>query len=545
MRSTFMGLETAKRGMFTQQSALYTTGHNISNANTPGYSRQRVNFQTTTPYPAVGLNRPNIPGQMGTGVEAGSVQRIRDSFIDVQYRNENNKLGYWSARADAFTKVEDIVNEPSTEGLAATMSELWESLQVLSTSAENDGARSVVIERLQSVTDTFNYMADSLNAIKKDFGDQTGVTIEAANGILKQLFDVNQQIAEIEPNGYLPNDLYDRRDLLVDELSQYMNISIEIEKMSVGGNSLDIAEGVYRISLMNDDGSGIMLMDQNNYKQISFSSTDAEEFDVPADSVSALYFHEYEYDKEYQLTGAPVETVDFANGTDVVFARGEIRGLIESYGYKHDPADATEDVKGIYSDVLDKLDKLAFSLGTMFNDIFKLGYDMTGAQATEDVFELPIDYKNAASEIKFNEAITPEKIAASTTGSVGNAQNALNLANIGSMLLSDTAVELLGGGTYDANGNSEIKSGTLNSFYESVIGTLGVDSKQAKRMEENVTVLKDSVVTNRNSISSVSLDEEMTNLIQFQHAYNGAARMITVVDEMLDKIINGMGVGGR
>jgi len=99
MTSTFQGLETARRGMFTQQSALYTLGHNVANANTPGYSRQRVNMMTETPYPSVGLNRPDIPGQMGTGVKTGSVQRVREGFLDVQYRNENTKFGYWEAKS--------------------------------------------------------------------------------------------------------------------------------------------------------------------------------------------------------------------------------------------------------------------------------------------------------------------------------------------------------------------------------------------------------------------------------------------------------------
>ena len=92
MRSTFHGLETVKRGMFTQQGALYTTGHNIANANTPGFSRQRVNFVQTSAYPAPSFNMPQIPGQLGTGVTAGSIQRIRDNFLDIQFRQDNNKL---------------------------------------------------------------------------------------------------------------------------------------------------------------------------------------------------------------------------------------------------------------------------------------------------------------------------------------------------------------------------------------------------------------------------------------------------------------------
>src|SRR5690606_20733716 len=114
---TFMGLEASKRGLFTQQSALYTTGHNISNANTVGYSRQRVNMSPTQGYPGIGLNAPKTPGYIGTGVQADSVQRIRDGFTDMQYRQETNKLGYWEAKSQSIAQMEDILNEPSDYGL--------------------------------------------------------------------------------------------------------------------------------------------------------------------------------------------------------------------------------------------------------------------------------------------------------------------------------------------------------------------------------------------------------------------------------------------
>lgn len=562
MRSTFMGLEVAKRGMFTQQSALYVTGHNISNANTPGFSRQRINFQTTTPYPAVGLNRPNIPGQMGTGVEAGSVQRIRDSFLDVQYRTENTKLGYWSARSDALTKVEDIINEPTEEGLAATMTELWQSLEDLASSSENEGARGVVLERLQSVTDTFNYMSDSLTAVKNDFGNQIGVTVSAANSVIQKLFDVNVQISEVEPNGYLPNDLYDERDRLVDELSHYMSLSIETEES--GGNDLPVAEGIFKISMVDTAGNKIELMNKTEYKQFSFSGTIPVTTDIPAGSNRIDEMHLVTHDKR-DTAGAvtSVSLVDSSTGA-VSFAQGEIRGLIESYGYKGkkdtdgNAATLEEATVGIYQNMIDELDKFAYSLKQLFNDIHKLGYDAEGNPG-KDIFEtdtpaagMPV-YAGAAGSIRVS-AITSNEVAASAVpknadGSVniGDGNNALNLANIGSHLLNPgNVIELLGTtNTYTVPGDLPIKTGSLNSFYEGVIGRLGVDSQQASRMERNVNVLLGAVQTNRDSVSSVSLDEEMTNLIKFQHGYNGAARMITIVDEMLDKIINGMGVGGR
>ena len=109
MRSTFMGLEASKRGLFTQQSALYTTGHNISNANTLGYSRQRVNMETTPGFPSPGLNTGKSAGHIGTGVQAHSVQRIRDEFVDRQYRQETNKLGYWQSTTQSISQMSQLM----------------------------------------------------------------------------------------------------------------------------------------------------------------------------------------------------------------------------------------------------------------------------------------------------------------------------------------------------------------------------------------------------------------------------------------------------
>uniref|UniRef100_UPI0028A81280 flagellar hook-associated protein FlgK n=1 Tax=Sporosarcina ureae TaxID=1571 RepID=UPI0028A81280 len=219
MRSTFMGLETSKRGLYTQQSALYTTGHNVGNANTPGYSRQRVNMQATSGFPGVGLNAGTTPGFLGTGVEAGSIQRIRDTFVDHQFRSESTKLGYWESRTNAVAQMEDAIGEPSEYGLQQSMSDFWQSLQTLAANPENGGARAVVVERGVAVADSFNYIHKSVSEIKGNLGDQIDFSTNDINSLLSQIGELNKQIATVEPNGYLPNDLYDARDGLLDQLS--------------------------------------------------------------------------------------------------------------------------------------------------------------------------------------------------------------------------------------------------------------------------------------------------------------------------------------
>ncbi|MFT4414410.1 flagellar hook-associated protein FlgK [Fredinandcohnia humi] len=532
MVSTFHGLETVRRGMSTQQSALYTTGHNIANANTPGYTRQRVNFTQTNPYPAAGMNTPKIPGQMGTGVEAGTVQRIRESFLDVQFRGEQTKSSYWESRATALEKMEEIMNEPTTAGLANTMNKFWESLQDLAGNPEDLGARAVVRQRGQAVADTFSYLSSSLKEIQEDLGSQISNDIKTINSLSEQISKINKQISEIEPVGYLPNDLYDERDRLIDELSKYVDIKVHPARNS-GGNSLPVAEGILDISIIGPNGESQFLIEGSKFSRLSVTPADDSDLDGIND----------------QPTGA-VEGLalvdESGNSTSLNFIpSGEMKGLIESYGYKE-----TSDgpVKGIYPEMLDSLDKMAYSFITKFNEVHSEGYtlkikdDPNNPSERGGAFFTPLDtYKDAASLISLSDAIKDKetglnKIAASSLiDQDGNGIHATKLADVKNYKFTGT----------DGTNGYPFASGSIQSFYESLIGTMGVDAQEAERMANNSVVLLDSVDNRRQSVSAVSLDEEMTNMIKFQQAYNGSARMITVMDEMLDKIINGLGVGGR
>ncbi|AKP45833.1 flagellar hook-associated protein FlgK [Bacillus smithii] len=561
MTSTFHGLEVAKRGMMAQQTALYTTSQNIANANTPGYSRQRVNFVQTEPYPAASMNRPQIPGQMGTGVEAGSIERVREQFLDVQYRNENNKLGYWDSRSTALSRLEDVFAEPSdTDGLSAVMNEFWQSLQDLSVNPENEGARSVVLQRAQGVVDTFHYLSNSISDIQGDLGNQISVGIKDVNSILKQIAELNQQIGEVEPNGYLPNDLYDERDRLVDQLSSYLNV--KVEKMPSGGNALDIAEGQYKITLLDANGNPIAtLVDGSQFNQLGFSTEDGKYTSVVSGPIKNIEVYTTPNDPSQTesdpVVGNEVASIDFYTSGNVNFSQGKLRGLMESYGYQTSTdADGNPIVAGIYPEMQDKLDQLAYTFGTLFNTVQKLGFDLEGNPASKDFFTNLSTIENAASNIQLNSDLQTKDIAASSNGLPGDGKNAINLGNIFSMDLSkDITLEgvknsdgtpvILSVGKDPGDIDVPITTSTINSFYEGIIGGLGVASQQAQRLSNNSNSLVQSADERRQSVSSVSLDEEMTNLIKFQHAYNAAARNITVMDEMLDKVINGMGVVGR
>src|SRR5699024_12122459 len=155
-----------------------------------GYSRQRVNSSTTSPYPSGALNRPDISGQLGTGVQVDAIERIRDKFLDKQFRAENSRSSYWEARSDTLSRMEAVLNEPSDGGLSKTFDAFWESLQDLASNPESDAERSVVVERGKAVTDTLNYLSETLQSIQTEIKSEIKARSEEHTSELQSRFDL-------------------------------------------------------------------------------------------------------------------------------------------------------------------------------------------------------------------------------------------------------------------------------------------------------------------------------------------------------------------
>lgn len=517
MRSTFMGLEASKRGMFTQQSALYTTGHNISNANTLGYSRQRVNMETTPGFPSPGLNTGKSAGHIGTGVQAHSVQRIRDEFVDRQYRQETNKLGYWQSTTQSISQMEDIMSEPSEFGINQAFTEFWKSMEDVVADPKDTAARQVMISKGQSLAESFNYMDTQLKQIQGNIGNEINVVTSEVNSLLKQIADINKQVQAIEPNGYMPNDLYDARDVLLDKLNDIIPVSISYEKS--GGNSLAIAEGSMTITFKPADGSpAIDLVKGKEFATLQTTDTADKAIDGNVDDPLTTSYFEF---KEISINGIGGATAT-VNYDQLESSKGKLAALIDAFGHSGG--------QGIYPEMLSKLDELASTFIEKFNNIHMSGsIDGTGNAA----FDLNGNPGEAfftgttARDMKVVDGIRPEDLAVSDTpNEEGNNKNIMELAKLQSTVIG------------------ELQGGTFQTFYKSLIGELGVKGQQAATLEYNSTTIRLQIENNRASHNSVSLDEEMTNMITFQQAYNANARMITVIDETLDKIINGMGRAG-
>lgn len=506
MGSTFMGLETARRSLTTHQWALQATGNNVANASNPGYSRQRLTLGMTEQL-SVNFGGTKA-GQFGTGVRGETLARIRDLMIDQQYRDESVKNAFYATKEAAFGRMEDIINEPSENGLAKSLDLFWASLQDLSVNPDDTGARSVVRQRAMTLAETFNYMSSSLTKVQDDLKAEAGVVSKKINDLLTKINNVNRQIGDAEPLGVLPNELYDERDRYMDELSQY----IEFERVPVDylngetrGNSQRVAEGRIDIQIsVPGNPNPIKLVDGitggvGEMTESTYRAADA-------------------------VTAEAMTLQDMPNG--------KLRALVEMYGSQSGP----EAANGAYTKMLKDLDEMASVFATAFNNAHMTNKDASGTDGRNDFFVNSGTNTNTdikASNIEVNETFMSnlDLIAASKDGNIGDGSGALELARLKEMALSFAG--------------SATTTTSIGKYYQNVIGNMAVEASQNANLAKSTFALLSSSDQRRQSVSAVSLDEEMTMMIQYQHAYNAAARNITAVDEMLDKIINGMGVVGR
>lgn len=511
MRSTFHGLEVSKRGLYAQQSALDTTSHNIANANTDGYTRQRANMEATRGIPAPGMNNTTAPGLLGTGVEVSDLQRIRESYLDMQLRTESKHLGYWEARSSGLEKLEVIMNEPSDTGLQKVMDELWKSWQDLAKEPESMSARAVVSQRAIAVAETFQTIMTSLNELQSDLDNVVRVNVIDINSMAQQVANLNKQIADVVPHGYQPNDLYDKRDVLLDKLSKMAEIKVT-----------EAENGMVNVTI-----EGKELVTGRNSVQMTTVANPVTGFN------------------DITLGGAEFKPAGPGTLSGNIKVRGE--ATVETV---NNQVKVTK--SGHIADLMNRLNLLATSLTKAVNDIHKTGLTMNDIEAqkanpaaqreallffvdADDATKDPTD----ASKVRLNPKIIASlnSIAAGqdigTEGNTpgtsyeGDGRNARDIASIKFRVF--TANDGLGETT------------TLDDFYRYSIAKLGVDSQEAQRMESNSEILVGQVENQRQSVSGVSLDEEMSNMIKFQHAYSAAARVMTSMDEILDKVINGMG----
>lgn len=439
--STFLGIETALRGLLAQQRSLDTTSHNVSNANTVGYTRQVVDLQATDP-----IN--DVPGgQLGTGVNVLSYQRARDEFLDVQLRAQTMLQGYYGARQDGLEQVELTLNEPSDNGISSLLSKFWSSWQDVSNSPENLTIRQTLLQSGGELASGLQSLRLQLTRIDQQTQTNIGMTIDDLNATVGAVATLDQEIMNDVVSGQDPsNDLLDRRDVLLDKLGGMVNLTAT--KQANGSMTLQVG--------------GFTL-----------------------------------------LQNASQTTVNAVSDFGANLTSGKLAGLVSF--------DATVAGAGGY---IAQLDTMASSLISAVNAAQTSGYTLSGVAATQPFFT-----GGNASNIAINPNLVADRTligASNAAGEPGNGQNAFLIAG------------LRGGASIDG-------------AYRSLVTGIGGDSEDAQRNAGNSRVLVEALQGRRDSISGVSLDEEMVNLVRFQRGYQASARALSTMDEMIDVLINRTG----
>ena len=509
MASTFSGLEIGRLGLFAQQTALNTTGHNIANANTEGYTRQRVNMEATKAFPYPSTVNDRSAGQVGTGVLVSSIERLRESFLDLQFRGENKNVGEYGARVDTLEKIEVILNEPTDSGLQKTMDEFWNAWQKVSANPGDTAAREVVRENATTMTESFAFIHREMVQQQNNVNEDIKTKAIELQGYLDTIAQLNAKINDVVPHGYTPNDLYDQRDLILDKISNFMNI--EVQPVAIEGKDT----GMVNVFLKDNSGARTVLVSEKFASKISAQAGDAKLLDGQTDKLELLISEAGLRDGSTEPAapeGTAGESVNVTGG-------GALKGLLESRDT-------------IIPDYLKRIGNLAAELAKQVNEIHEKGRDLDGGSGTPFFVSKSGGDLTNPGDIIVNPLImaSVNKIAVGAAGG-GTGDNKTALAIYALKEKNDL--------------NFGGEKASFDSYTRSIIAKLGSETREAQRMKTNVESLTSEVENRRQSMSGVSLDEEMSNMIKFQHAYSACARTITAMDEMLDKIINGMGLVGR
>lgn len=293
MPSTFFGLNIAASGLRAANAALNTTANNISNVDTTGYSRQEVTQEASN-----ALRVFAKYGCAGAGVDTIAIERIRDNFYDVKYRDNEAKLGEFDTKAYYMKMIEEYLTDDGTTGFKSVFDQIGTTLQEITKNASSTSTKAQFISSLKSLTDYFNNMYGDLQNLQSDVNDEIKMRIDSINSIAQDLATVNKQINVIELTGTVANELRDKRDVLIDQLSAIVDVDvIETPIYDSYGNETGATRCIVKIA------GGQTLVDQNDYNQLICEARTAQE-KVNQTDVDGLYDIRWDNGLEFGLTNA-------------------------------------------------------------------------------------------------------------------------------------------------------------------------------------------------------------------------------------------------
>ena len=463
--STFSGLAAATTALWAQRRGLDVTGQNVSNVNTEGYSRQRVDLQAIggSPVPAIFSTSTGIGG----GVSADDVERIRDVFLEHRGRTEHANSARLTVESEALTLVEQALREPGEAGIQNALADMWSGWESVANNPSDEPTRSELLRRVESLTAGFHMSAAALDSQWGQNRDDLDVLIADVNAAARSVADLNGAIRQATQAGLPSNELADRRDLLIMKLAE-----------AVGATGRPGKDGVVDVSV---GGISLVAGDSSSPLRV-LGSTDPD--DVSTD---------------------PPRVVTAAGGF-AVRAGGTVAGQLST-------------LNQILPGYRNRLDGLAADLAATLNAAHGGGFDLDG-NAGGDLLGSSSGPVTAASIVLL--ATSPRQVAASSIppGMAGPNLDKGNADAIARMRFSGTGTD---------------------AGYRQMIVDLGVQAAVSNRNLDVQGVITTQLDAARESVAGVNLDEEMTNMLSFQHAYSAASRLVSAIDESLDVLINRTG----
>lgn len=483
--SNFYTLELARKTLFASQKAMDVTGHNIANANTEGYSRQVVNFKEVRPTSG---NLGDPASNIGGGVVISDIAQVRNPYFDNVYRSENATYNELDTKATAYKYIEDIIGEGSETSIISNLQDVFNAMDELSQNAGDSLLREQLKQSLMTLTNNMHLTANQLYDYQREQNDNVEIMTQEVNQIAKNIRDINERIYQYEVSGTKANDLRDQRNLLVDNLSTYMDIDVS-----------ESTNGEYRI-----DVNGHPLVDHMNNYTIKLENADVEN--------SNSYVSPFWED----------------TNTEVLIKGGKLKAVIDI----RDSMDVDEPGIAYY---IGELNKLAKGIIDNFNDIHTEGWTLSDANNPSQPGGYLFDpNKVLAKDIALSDDILSNISNFALSGEkVGEEHPSDHWANNENLLkmLALRDEENLKTIDDDFIGNFE-------TFMQRMTTDIAVTTNYNENRAVNQAEMVDFVTDQRLSTSAVSLDEEAINMMRYQRTYEAAAKLMTVIDEMMQTLMS-------
>lgn len=476
--STFSGLGTALSSLIAQRQALDVAGQNVANANTVGYTRQRVTFSSVSAVQVPSMFSTN--DGVGQGTRISSVDRLADVFLDAKVRVATSSASYLAARAEAYSTLEKSLGEPGTTGLSTQLSDMWAAWQEVGNYPDKSSSRAVLLESSRAVADRIGGLYDDVRTQWVQARQTTVALVDEVNASAASIADLNGRIAAITASGATAHELEDQRDLLITRLSSLVGAVADIRS----DGSVDVLVG----------GNALVRGPHVNTLTVSGATSFEQATATPGQAVTVVW------------TDRPTQ--------DVALTGGRVAGQLSILA----PSDGTGS-GGPLADTAARLDAIATSIATEVNALHTTALRADGTPGG-DFFT-------------FTAGLPP----------------ALGL----SVALTDpteVAVAAVGAGAFDGTiADLVAKLGTSttgpDAQWSTVVVDLGVRAASADSRATVAEAARSTAEMQQIAQASVDVDEETVNMLAFQRAYEGAARVLTAIDEMLDTLINRTGIVGR